>query len=61
MKIMTALAGIRSGYVKSLKRKRTGLPKSIRDHVARDIGMTRNELEQHRFTWPSESSDRPPL
>ncbi|MEL6838578.1 MAG: hypothetical protein AAFP85_04760 [Pseudomonadota bacterium] len=61
MKFMTAAAGIWDWLVKKMQANPTKLPKSISDHQARDIGMSRAELEQHRFVWPSESKDRPLL
>lgn len=61
MKIMTALAGIWKRFAQSLHGDPTKLPKSLSDHAARDIGMTKAELERHRFVWPSESKDRPLL
>ncbi|MEJ8561425.1 hypothetical protein QTO30_09510 [Yoonia sp. GPGPB17] len=61
MKIMTALAGIWLRFAKWVQRDPTKLPKPISDHVAQDIGMTKAELERHRFVWPSESKDRPLL
>lgn len=61
MKIMTALAGIWLRFAKWIRPDRTKLPKSISDHTARDVGMTKAELERHRFVWPSESKDRPLL
>ncbi|MCK0096650.1 hypothetical protein MWU60_13800 [Yoonia sp. F2084L] len=61
MKIMTAAAGIWSRLAKWIKPDPTKLPKSISDRMAQDIGMTKAELERHRFTWPSESKDRPLL
>lgn len=61
MKIRTALAGLWSRFAKWPRPNRTRIPKSISDHIARDIGMTKAELERHRFVWPSESKDRPLL
>lgn len=61
MKIMTAVAGIWRRFAKCMSVNRTKLPKSISDHAARDIGMTKVELERHRFVWPSDSNDRPLL
>ncbi|EBA12355.1 hypothetical protein RCCS2_13699 [Roseobacter sp. CCS2] len=58
---MTALAGIWLRLAKWMRHDRRKLPKSISDHAARDIGMTKAELERHRFVWPSESNDRPLL
>lgn len=59
MKIMTAVAGIWDRFVKWCKPDPTELPKSISDHAARDIGMTKAELERHRHVLPSQSIDRP--
>ena len=59
MKIMTAMAGIWQRFAKRIKPDPSELTKSISDHAARDIGMTKIELERHRFTWPSQSKDRP--
>ena len=61
MKIMTAVAGIWDRFVEFVQANHTNIPKSISDHQARDIGMTKAELERHRFIWPSESRDRPLL
>lgn len=61
MKIMTAIAGIWDSCAKWFRDDPAKLPKSISDHAARDIGMTKVELERHRFVWPSESNDRPLL
>lgn len=43
------------------ERRNAGIPKDIDDRLARDIGMTKSDLERHRFEWPSQSSDRPLL
>lgn len=61
MKLMTVTAGIRDWLVKKMQADLTKLPKHISDQQARDIGMSRAELEWHRFTWPSNSEDRPLL
>jgi len=61
MIIKAVVASFWSCLIKSTWRDRTKIPKSISDHAARDIGMTKAELERHRFVWPSESSDRPLL
>jgi len=61
MKISTTVAGFWSYLIKSTWRDPTSFPKSISDHAARDIGMTKVELERHRFVWPSETKDRPLL
>ena len=37
------------------------MPKTLTDAQARDIGLSRNDLERLRFEWPSASSDRPLL
>lgn len=54
-------ASIWRRYASLVIRERTGIPKMISDHNARDIGMTRAQLERHRFVWPSQSPDRPLL
>jgi hypothetical protein len=59
MKIMTAAAGIWDRLVKWSKPDPTELPKTISDHAARDIGMSKVALERHRHQWPSQSRDRP--
>lgn len=61
MKIMTAMAGIRDRLAKYNHMQRTKLPRSISDHHARDIGLSRADLERHRHVWPSEGKDRPLL
>jgi uncharacterized protein YjiS (DUF1127 family) len=31
----------------------------LSDHLARDIGLGRNDMARHRHVWPSESTNRP--
>lgn len=33
--------------------------KHLSDHLARDIGLDRTEMERQRHVWPSESAERP--
>lgn len=37
------------------------LPKSLSDHLARDIGVTQAELDRLRHVWPSETQNHPRL
>ncbi len=47
------------GKLRKASQPRPGFPKSISDHLARDIGLDAYELEKLRFEWPSEGPDRP--
>ena len=59
MKIMAVMAGIWLCLAKRVRQNHRQIPKSISDHLARDMGMTPADLERHRFVWPSQSQDRP--
>lgn len=51
-----------AGFVTKLRRKvqpRPGFPKTLSDHLARDVGLTAHDLEKLRFEWPSDGPDRP--
>jgi hypothetical protein len=50
-----------SGFVRlSPRRKPEDMP-HISDKIARDIGLSADELAELRHVWPSDSKDRPLL
>lgn len=59
LKKMAAKAVVWLRLAKDAARPPGKLPKHISERLARDIGMSRAELERHRFVLPSQSADRP--
>lgn len=45
----------------SKSHKHKDVPLDLPDHLYRDIGLTRDDVEQLRHNWPSQSSDAPKL
>lgn len=43
------------------KPRNAEVPKTISDRLARDVGLSRADIERARFEWPSDSHDRPLL
>lgn len=57
--LKNTLRRARSIFAASHRVSNLDLPPAISDETARDIGLTPHDITLHRFTWPSQSRDRP--